>query len=243
MILPSQSLFESSLDWVLGHGCAVCNTSPAPKGWCKAHWREVRDQESGRLRCRLCALPVTLQTGQGQTRLCPDCLSRPHSHLAAYSGASYAAPWDEVLRALKFSGQMDRVPALVTLLQAAIPAGLKLDLLLPIPAWPAKLAQRGFNAPALIGASLARQRGWNFDALALEQVRELPPVHLLGARERASTVQGAFVARRTLAGMRVGLIDDVMTTGATLQAATAAALAAGARQVVLLAALRTPRES
>jgi predicted amidophosphoribosyltransferase len=43
--------------------------------------------------------------------------------------------------------------------------------------------------------------------------------------------------------MRVGLIDDVMTTGATLQAATAAALAAGARQVVLLAALRTPRES
>jgi predicted amidophosphoribosyltransferase len=137
---------------------------------------------------------------------------------------------------------VDKVPALTTLLDTALPTGLKLDLLLPIPAWPAKLAQRGFNAPALIGAALARQRSWNFDALGLEQVRELPDIHLLGARERMEAVQGAFVARRSLSGMRVGLIDDVMTTGATLQAATTAALAAGARLVVLLAALRTPRE-
>jgi len=241
-MMLSQALLESGLDWVLGHGCVVCKASPAPKGWCKTHWGEVRAQEGARLRCRACALPTSRQASLAQARLCAHCLSRPALHTATYVGADYAAPWDEVLKSLKFSGQMDKVPALVTLLDTALPTGLKLDLLLPIPAWPAKLAQRGFNAPALIGAALARQRSWNFDALGLEQVRELPDIHLLGARERMQAVQDAFVARRSLSGMRVGLIDDVMTTGATLQAATTAALAAGARLVVLLAALRTPRE-
>lgn len=242
MHMMFSSLLKSGLDWVLGHGCAVCQASPAPQGWCQTHWHEVCAQETTRWRCRVCALPVSTQTGAAQSRLCAECLSQPALHTATYVGADYAEPWEEVLKALKFSGQMDKVSALVRLLDAAVPSSLKLDLLLPVPAWPQKLAQRGFNAPALIGEALARQRRWQFDALGLEQHRELPEIHKLSARERRLAVQGAFVARRGLTELRVGLIDDVMTTGATLQAATSAALAAGARQVVLLAALRTPRE-
>jgi ComF family protein len=234
--------FESGLDWMLGNGCAVCGSSPAPQGWCPEHWREVREQESTRLRCRHCALYSGRPQEAAKPLLCTDCLAHPPLYIAAYVGGDYQAPWDTLVKDLKFSGKTEKARALATLLDAAIPSGLALDLLVSVPAWPAKLAQRGFNAPALIGAALARQRSWNFDALGLEQVRELPDIHLLGARERMQAVQDAFVARRSLSAMRVGLIDDVMTTGATLQAATTAALAAGARLVVLLAALRTPRE-
>jgi predicted amidophosphoribosyltransferase len=243
MLTLLRTFRETGLDWVLGQGCAICDQSPAPQAWCATHWREVGEQERARLRCRQCALPASGQSGLAQARICAGCLSRPSSHIATYVGADYAAPWDELVKALKFSGKIDKAGALVALLDAALPPSLALDLLVPVPTWPAKLAQRGFNAPAVVGAALALRRGWGFDALALQQQRELPLIHLLKAAERALAVQGAFAPRRDLSGLRVGLIDDVMTTGATLQAASAALRAAGARQVVLLAALRTPKEA
>jgi ComF family protein len=242
MAIAFSTLFQSGLDWVLGSGCAACGQAPAPQGWCPRHWGELEEQQSARLRCRQCGLPGGSEAALHQARVCSDCLSRPQGHVATYVGADYQAPWDETVRALKFSGKIEKARALAYLLDRALPAGLTLDLLVPVPAWPGRLAQRGFNAPALIAAKLAQRRGWRFDALALAMQRELPEIHGLKARQRRQAVQGAFVPLRPLAGLRVGLMDDVMTTGATLEAAGAAVRAAGARQLVLLAVLRTPRE-
>lgn len=226
------------LDEMLGNGCVLCGQRATHAGWCDTHWYQIRTEVDGP-RCRGCGLRSQVE---GSGRRCTTCTQQPPPFIAAYVGADYASPWDTVLRDLKFARHQHHARALASALNAALPSELSLDCVVPVPAWPTRLAERGFNPPALIGRTLARCRGWRFDALGLRLQRELPIVHLLPAAQRWAALQHAFTAQRSFDGLRVGIVDDVMTTGATLQAATQAVLQAGARHVVVLAALRTPRE-
>lgn len=202
------------------------------------HWRCVRRDERAKSRCRRCAA----QMQRSGSSLCVRCTTHPPEFLLTYVGADYVAPYDELMKSLKFSRQLPVARALGRLLEAAIPTDVFVDSVVPVPAWPERLAERGFNAAALIAEVLARRRSWHLDVLGLRQVRAMPMQHFLHAAERENVVQGAFGATRSWLGKTVAVLDDVMTTGATLNAAARALSAAGAKKVVALAALRTTWE-
>jgi len=119
--------------------------------------------------------------------------------------------------------------------------GNNVDLLVPVPLHPARLARRGFNQSLLLARRVARLLGRPLAANLLRRHRDTPvQADLAGRRARRENVRGAFrVSRpRRVAGRRLCLVDDVVTTGATLEACARTLLDAGATSVAALALAR-----
>ncbi len=120
---------------------------------------------------------------------------------------------------------------MAALVAADLAAGQRLDMLVPVPLHRVRAASRGYDQARLLAGRVASAAGLP-SRDALHRIRQGRRQVELDRRERAENVRCAFVAGAgTLRGLRVGLIDDVATTGATLRAAAAAARAAGARGV------------
>ncbi len=172
---------------------------------------------------------------------CGGCRDRRPPYDRLIAGWSYQPPLDEVIRALKF-GRLEYLgkhlaESLAPLLDGALDA----DLVVPVPLhWRRRLA-RGYNQAEAIARPLAARLGLDL-ARALRRRRATPPQTALERRRRVRNLRGAFaVARRhDPRGRRVLLVDDVFTTGATLEAAAACLKRAGAARVTALAAGRTP---
>ncbi|MDO5102954.1 MAG: phosphoribosyltransferase family protein [Lautropia sp.] len=162
--------------------------------------------------------------------------------------ADYAPPLDQVLGCLKFGQQAALGKALGELLiqkaetEQASPLQA-LDALIPIPLSGPRLAERGFNQSHQIARGIRAssshpappiQTGW------LRRIRQTAPQSTLAAGERAQNLSGAFEAAPATRDKQVALIDDVMTTGATLLAAAQALKDAGAARVIALIVARTP---
>jgi ComF family protein len=113
------------------------------------------------------------------------------------------------------------------------------DWLVPVPLHPRRLRGRGFNPAAVAARYAARALSLELRPTALQRVRDTPSQTGLRRRERRRNVRGAFRARGRVPE-RIWLVDDVVTTGATLEEAARALRRAGARQVVALCAARTP---
>jgi ComF family protein len=139
---------------------------------------------------------------------------------------------------MKFGQRTDLADRLSSLLpRLQLPADV---LVVPVPLHLLRLVERGFNAPALMARRWCRTVGGEFAPWALERWRETPHQSKLSARERAHNVQGAFAAHEAAAGRHAILLDDVITTGATLEACRRALYAAGVVHVSVLALAATP---
>ncbi|WP_253206933.1 ComF family protein [Verticiella alkaliphila] len=190
-------------------------------------------------RCRWCA--VRLQPGQG----CADCLVRVAAYDAVIVAADYAPPLNALVRRAKQSRRPGPALALGELLADAVARdadGLPPDTwLVPVPGSRARLQARGFN-PA---REIARSLGEYLDLPVMTGL--LVPVqedgrrqHALARADRLARDRGRFQATRGLAGQPVAIVDDVMTTGSTFEAAARALREAGADPVHALAVARTP---
>lgn len=151
----------------------------------------------------------------------------------------YCAPLTTVMSRFKYEGRFEYLPVLRLLLaelQGDIPEGSSCVCPLPLH-WHRRL-RRGFNQSELLARGLASTMGLPMATHWLRKHRRTRPQVGLDEHMRQSNVKGAFAARRHCAGSHVLLVDDVMTTGATLLEARAALLDAGAKQVdcVVLAA-------
>jgi ComF family protein len=166
---------------------------------------------------------------------------------APYAYARAAAPFGDVVRealhALKFGGKRAMAVPLGDLLAEAgatlLPAG-PADLLVPVPLHPRRQRERGFNQAALLAERVGRVWGRPVMASALVRTMATPPQTELSGEARRRNVRGAFavVRPRQVAGRRVLLIDDVMTTGATVEACAAPLRGAGAAEVGVLTVAR-----
>jgi len=216
-----------------------------------ALWREIQDLLFPPA-CAGCAGPVEHEA------LCPDCrrrlpglaLGEGWRPLPPLVGVAVAAPfeagWMDWMHRFKYprAGLRALDPAADAVicelaLQASRMAGQPPDRIVPVPLHRRRLQRRGFNPAELLARTLNRELGAPLDPVALERVRDTPSQTGLGRLERRRNVADAFRARHALPE-RVWLVDDVLTTGATLAAAARALRQAGARQVTGICAVRTP---
>lgn len=161
--------------------------------------------------------------------LTPECLcGQPLPRLVLAAGA-YAGPLRQAVLALKFQGRTAGAPALAALMAPAATAWLsRTPLLVPVPLHAQRLRERGYNQAALLAHELALLHSLEVNAGTLRRLRNTAAQSTLDGAARRRNVERAFEASAACAGRTVVLIDDVCTTGATLQAAAAALDAAGA---------------
>jgi len=198
--------------------------------------------------CMVCGVPFPHEGAglrQPEGVWCEACVAAP----PAFSVARAALRYDEGAKALILPFKhRDRTELAMPLARHMARAGAELlaaaDLLVPVPLHRWRLFQRRHNQAALLAAKLTRLCGVPHAPMLLRRLRATQPLGELGARAREAALVGAFGlapgARAKLAGQRVLLIDDVLTSGATADACACILLAGGAAAVAVLAAARVP---
>lgn len=149
----------------------------------------------------------------------------------------------QAIHRLKYAGRPDLARPLARWMAQAEPQLARgVDGWVPVPLHPKRLAERGFNQAALIAAELSRIFGPRVYALALQRNTYMVSQAGLGRTQRLLNARSAFSARTNLAGQRVALVDDVLTTGATALACIEALHDAGAQAVGVVTLTRGGRQ-
>lgn len=200
----------------------------------------ARDLPWNRQACARCGLP--LEDAGLAGHLCGRCQRTPPAFSTTLAPLYYAEPLSHLILGLKFSGRLELARLLGALLAEAAraPAVARPEVLLPVPLHRARLAQRGYNQALEIARQVGRALELAVAPRHLARVRATPPqVGLLG-EERARNLRGAFAVMRPLPWRHVALVDDVMTTGATLDELARVLLHAGVERVDAWVVARTP---
>jgi ComF family protein len=149
---------------------------------------------------------------------CDACRIHPPAYDRTFAPFHYRHPVDFLIRRLKFSGRLSHARLLGDLLADALAerGGPWPDCIIPVPLHPRRLRERGFNQALELARPAARR--WQIPLLSdgLRRVRYTPPQTRLDARARQTNPLGAFALGQSLTGMRVALLDDVMTTSSTV---------------------------
>lgn len=165
--------------------------------------------------------------------LCPQCAAAPPRLRQARAPLLYVDPTSSLIHRMKYDGYF----ALARPLAAVMAAGWPLweqppELIVPVPLHPRRRRRRGYNQSTLLGRHLARDLDIAFDERPLRRHRHTQPQVKLDPAQRRDNVAGAFLAvPERVVGRHILLIDDVYTTGATMNAAAEALLDAGAASV------------
>ena len=191
--------------------------------------------------CRICGDPVAGSIVHDF--VCFACSETEPYFDAARSVVRYDGVVGEALKQLKYHGAMWLAPDLAALMERCLRAeysGLEFDWLLPVPLFHVRRRARGYNQSALLAGELARRMGSKTSRRLIKRIRPTVTQTNLTAAQRLSNVQNAFEYRREkkLAGQRVLLVDDVMTTGATVNACAKALKKGGALSVHVLTVAR-----
>lgn len=178
---------------------------------------------------------------------CADCarlvVARPTWQDGVFTAVEWGGPVKEAIVRLKYGRDPSAGRPLGHLLRAALATtSLAVDAVMPVPLHPRRLVERGFNQCTLLARAVARQLDVPLESSRLRRVIATSPQAGKSGAERRAGLEGAFVARG-VRGRAVALVDDVVTTGSTLDAASRALAAAGARSVVCIALARASRQS
>jgi ComF family protein len=192
-------------------------------------------------RCQRCGLRLATSVP-----MCGACLADPPPFDACVVALDYAFPWDRLIADFKFNGRVELAGTLARRLLRAIRHDGRPPptWVLPIPLAPQRLAERGYNQAWELARHIARGLGCRAEAQLL--LRPLPAPHQaeLNLAQRLRNLRGAYLlnpARRlSLHGQHVALVDDVMTSGATLREAASTLRRAGAARIDAWALARTP---
>lgn len=183
--------------------------------------------------CPICALP----TLQGE--VCGRCLSHPPSFTDTTVVFAYAFPLDKLIQAMKYGEQLALADAFAEKLSQRIRQINLPDYVIPMPLHPNKLRERGFNQSQLLARKIAHELDIKLLSNACWRVRDTPSQSSLKWKERDKNVHNAFSCSADLTGKHIALVDDVLTTGASLNALAEAAKKRGATKISTWVVART----
>lgn len=222
--------------------CPLCDLKAQGGDLCAPCEQGVMFKYDARRHCERCSggidHPLCLAL-----RLCVACRARPVTYTRAIVGMHYAPPGDRLMRGFKSQGRLIEAGLFARLLwrnvkqhEAPLPS---LSALVPIPSGRAAMLQRGLNPAGEIARELSHLLAVPLRRNLLCRVREVPQQKTLDWRARKLSTSGLYVCPVPLQGAWVGLVDDVLTTGGTIESASEALLGAGAAGVIALVAART----
>lgn len=186
--------------------CLLCGDGGRHEGLCPPCRRDLPALEDPA--CPLCATPIP--TGG----VCGTCLVDPPRFDSVVGAYAYDFPLDRLIHSFKYGGELRLAELLGAALANRVPVGV--DLVLPMPLSVARLRERGCNQALELARVVARLHRLPLAADACRRVIDTPPQALLPWRERARNIRGAFVCDADLRGLNVAVVDDVLTTGSTL---------------------------
>jgi ComF family protein len=239
---------EWVVDWLYPPRCRACGGQIAGRDsdyFCGFCWSEIR-LVSHPL-CTLCGRPF-LDAG-GADHKCGTCLSRPPRFVSARAWACYPReelaedPLRQVVHRFKYGRKVSLGKPLGRLMAGGCREFLNdcgIELIIPVPLHPKRLRWRGFNQSVLLARQVSRAYALPIDAFILIRDKETLPQTQLSEEERRKNVRGAFSVRApgVLKAKTILLVDDVYTSGATLNECSRVLTRAGARKVHVLTLAR-----
>ena len=212
--------------------CALCGNT-ASGGICPPCHEELGWIDHG---CANCGLPLPYRG------LCALCQINPPPFARCICPLTYEAPISHLIGAFKYQRKLQYGRMLSQLLIERLREydELAADVIVPAPLHWRRRWTRGFNQAEIVGDEISRAFAIPLQARWLRRIRSTPPQQALTAEQRRQNLRGAFVATRSLHGLHVALIDDVVTTCATVSEISQVLLDAGAASVQVWCLARTP---
>lgn len=220
---------------LLPQHCVLCGAASGARlvcGGCDADLPRLPDT-----RCPVCAVPMPA------AETCGACLRDGPAFAATTAAFAYAYPVDALVRAYKYGARLELAHLFADGLVEATRALPMPDLIVPMPIAPARLAVRGFNQANEVARRVARAHAVAMAPDACLRTRDGPAQASLPLAARATNVRNAFAVNPRhgdIAGLSIAVVDDVMTTGATLNALAGTLRTAGAARVTCWVVARTP---
>lgn len=225
---PLKQLARGWLEAVLPGSCLLCGTDSREALLCPACASDLPALPLAQ--CPQCAE----QTTHGER--CGSCLKTPPHFDRTVAAFRYDFPVDRIIHALKYGHQLAVAGWLANRLAECLPKGDELIVALPL--HDQRLRERGFNQSVEIARSLGRRLACPVDCTSLRRTRATPPQADLPLKERQRNVRGAFECSTDYNGRQILLIDDVMTTGSTVNEAARVLKLHGASRVTVAVAAR-----
>lgn len=212
--------------------CYLCGTlRDCQWGLCQGCLNDL--PKSPQRLCPRCAQSVV------QPGLCLRCMQDPPLFTHTLTALEYRYPADVLVRDLKYRGQIQLSPGLASLLAKSVqPASV--DRITFVPQSRERQRERGYNQAQELARQLSRQTGIPLLKPAPQRVRATPHQASLDAKARQENLNQAFLCRGGVAGLRIAVVDDVITTGATQNALAKTLLEAGAGEISAWVVARTP---
>lgn len=198
---------------------------------CKGCWQTIM-RYSGPA-CKVCAAPLISE----YSTVCAECFSRPPHFSRVIDFGLYSGALSEAIHLLKFSG-LRRLAGPLGKFLSELPID-NVDGIVPVPVTKKTLQKRGFNQTLLLSKRIAEHFKIPLRMDILLKERDTLPQTGLGAKERKINVKNAFRVKGEVEGMRLLLLDDVMTTGATVRECSKALHKAGAEEVIVVTLARS----
>ena len=217
----------------LGQDCLLCGATSVSDILCTACAADL--PQLPQPACPRCALP----TPNGE--ICGHCLRKPPHYDATRAAYRYDFPLDKLIQSFKYAHRL-ALGAYFGQQLSALGEGIAGDLIIPLPLHPERLRERGFNQALELARPVSKAWRLPIDATSCSRSRNTTAQANLPWRERVKNMRGAFHCATDLAGKRIILVDDVMTTGASLNECARTLKLHGAREVsVLLVARALPK--
>lgn len=215
--------FWSGLDWLYPPLCGGCGNRGAR--WCSTC--QGNTQVISTPVCKFCG------RSQAKTGICPRCKVCSPRYTSLRSWAVFTGPLRKAVHRLKYQGDISLGDALARpLIDLLVEIGWIVDTVIPVPLGVARKKERGYNQAALLARPLALGCRLDYQPMALSRVRDTRSQVGLSANQRWDNVTGAFLGNSKIVSEKdVLVVDDVTTSGATIQACAEALFGAGARQV------------
>jgi ComF family protein len=241
-------VFRDLLDLIYPPRCPVCGAFLCD---------EKTSDEAGSPFCRVCLtsfLPLesplcpvcgrSFRAGNPEDHVCENCLRRRPFFEEARAPFLYEGGLMTAIHEFKYGAKSSFAKPLGLLLSSFARTWLETDknlLLMPVPLHPRRLRERGFNQSLLLAREVAKDLKVDLDFLSLQRIKYTKPQTELGSEERARNVRRAFqvLRRETVKKRSIVLVDDVATTGSTLNECARALKKAGCREVFCLVLART----